>query len=508
MGWLVLLSDTMMFCKENKQSSIKRKLMEMGMVTSIIAVLLTCTLFVAYGIMGTRKSVINELLLASQMINNRAGAALVWGDRETAQQSLDDLKVKNSIRVACIYDQTGHIYGSYLSDTKSICPDSSLEGIASIGWQKLSLYHSISFNDRTVGTLYIESDIRDITKEIPSYVGFAIILLSGISGIAYIISSYYQRLIAKPILHLEETAHLIINLGQYNIRATKFDNDEVGRLADRFNDMLSVVQERDNALKMTVAKLEKSNQDLEHATKLKELWISNIGHEIRTPIHGILQISHYGVLECEKEKPDISSFSNFFSRLYKSGVRLGKLIEGLLDFQKMKTGKYRIHFQETDIVPLIQEVIEELHPFISEKEIQIQWHPITCSTVFSFDGDNIYHVISNIIGNAIKFSPHCGTIDISVTSSPLDESKPDGVSIAIKDNGVGIPEGEEEAIFDTFTQSSKTYNGSGGTGLGLSIAREMVLLHHGRIFAKNNNGEEGATFIFILPRTQEMVNSQ
>ena len=530
----------MLFVKKN-HSSIKRKLIKMSMATSIISVLLTCMLFVAYGIVNTRGQVINELSLLSEMISNRASGAIDWGDKKDVQSSLNDLKIKDSVRVACIYDNTGKIFASYLGDGKSTCPTSPSKGVKSIGWQRLSFYNSILFNGISTGTIYIESDIRDFTKEIPNYIGFAIILLGVIGVIAYILSSHYQRLISNPILHLVEATRHIVTDGQYNIRAKKFDDDEVGILTDSFNEMLGVAEQRDQALKEAnetledqvkkrteklvesnialeesnqekeVAKqeleksnstLEKVNKDLEHAITLKDLWIANIGHEIRTPIHQIISMLQFAFADFESGKTDAISTLKYLKNGIKSSERLKKLIECLLDFEKLRSGKEKLNFLEADMYQEIRDLADILEPSIAKKNITLQIHEPTCNTVFPFDKDKISHVISNIISNAVKFSPNDAIIEVTVESAPVNDECPDGIAVSVRDQGVGIPDGEEAEIFETFVQSTKTYDGTGGTGLGLSISQEMVRLHHGRIFARNNGDTIGATFTFILPRHQ------
>ena len=479
-----------------QDSTIQNKLMMMVMLVTFVTLLMTCLTFITYDVITVRQSTVKELQLLGSVIGKRVAPALEYSKPIKALDTLTDLQSKASVRLACLYAADSKKLTEFHQGQEILsCPDKPEQGYHFQG-KYLTLSQDIfSLSGNYVGALVIIADMREISQHLVQF-GISIIILILIAMlIAYFMTRAVQKAISFPILSLTDTAKAVRSSRDYDIRAEKFYNDELGVLADSFNEMLSDIQHRDTTL-------QKVNQDLEHANKLKELWISNIGHEIRTPIHGILQISHFGVLECEKEKPDIPSFANFFARLYKSGVRLGKLIEGLLDFQKMKAGKCRLTFAEADIDQLIHEVVDELYPQITTKSLQIHHHPPACPTVSTFDADNIYHVISNIVGNATKFSPQNGRIEILISNSPVDDARPDGVAIAVKDYGVGIPEGEEEEIFDTFTQSSKTYDGSGGTGLGLSIAREIVLLHHGRIFARNNVEGAGATFTFILPRVQ------
>tara|TARA_B100000508_G_C11291548_1_gene195431 strand:- start:159 stop:608 length:450 start_codon:yes stop_codon:yes gene_type:complete len=141
---------------------------------------------------------------------------------------------------------------------------------------------------------------------------------------------------------------------------------------------------------------------------------------------------------------------------------------------------------------IIKTGIEDVAGSAMEKGIQIRVNsPVDRLPLFC-DQEQLNQVMRNLLGNALKFSPHDSEVDVSIN---LNEDK---VSIAISDHGVGIPEEELEQVFSKFVQSSKTNSGAGGTGLGLAICKEFILLHKGYICAQNNkNG--GATVLIELP---------
>jgi signal transduction histidine kinase len=107
-------------------------------------------------------------------------------------------------------------------------------------------------------------------------------------------------------------------------------------------------------------------------------------------------------------------------------------------------------------------------------------------------------VLTNVIGNAVKFSPAGGVITVSLGHAAATDGSP-LAEVVVTDSGIGIPESERESIFDKFVQSSKTSTGAGGTGLGLAISREIIHAHGGSIRAEDNPGG-GARFVFTLPR--------
>jgi signal transduction histidine kinase len=121
-------------------------------------------------------------------------------------------------------------------------------------------------------------------------------------------------------------------------------------------------------------------------------------------------------------------------------------------------------------------------------------------------------VMANLLSNAIKFSPPGGRVQVSLRAVPMrtgeDNGDPAtaGIEIRVRDEGIGIPEDELEAVFDKFVQSSKTKTGAGGTGLGLAICREIVGAHRGAVYANNNPSPAlGACFTMVIPALPEKI---
>ena len=514
----------------------------MVMLVTFIALFLTCMMFITYDVITVRQNMVNELSLVSDIIGKRTAPALEYSVDTKALENLADLKSKPSVRLACLYVASEKKLAEFHQGQEMFsCPDHPSKGYQFEG-KYLTLSQDVFTTTGThVGSIYILADLREISEHLVKF-GFGVTyVIITVMLIAYFITLSVQKAISNPILTLTNTAKAVRKEGHYAVRAQRFYNDEIGILADSFNDMLGEVQKRDSELKEAnetledqvkkrtekivesnialkksnqekeVAKqalekshstLEKVNKDLEHAITLKDLWIANIGHEIRTPIHQIISMLQFAFSDFESGKTDAITTLRYLKNGIKSSERLKKLIECLLDFEKLRSGKEKLNFQEADMYQEIRDLADVLEPSIAKKNIKLQIHEPTCNTVFRFDKDKISHVISNIISNAVKFSPNDAMIEVTVESASVDDKNPDGIAVSVRDRGVGIPEGEEAEIFETFVQSTKTYDGTGGTGLGLSISQEMVRLHHGRIFARNNEDMIGATFTFILPRHQ------
>lgn len=486
----------------SSKSSIKHKLMKMSMVTNIIAIFIACTIFIFYAIINTKDMVINELYLVSQIISNRAGPAIDWGDKQTATDSLSDLEIKDSIIIACIYDKSGSVFASYKATPKAECPVSVSKGIVKIAWNRLSVYSDIVFHSNYVGTVYIETDIRDIISKIPNYIGFGFYLLFLIAIIAYIISSYYQKFITSPILNLVATTRDVITNDHYNSRATKFDDDEIGTLSESFNEMLMEIENRDKALKEINETLEEKvherTKDLEEAkikaeaaNASKSEFLRNMSHELRTPLHGMTNMSKFGMDDIDKNKAELKNLRMYFSKISQVTTRLTELVDGVLNISRMENGSEEFIMEPATLLDIFDVVIAEQQSALQLKSINLKYNKPEFNTEITCHRGKIIQVLTNIISNAIKFSPMNQELILSA------EHSEDFITVVVQDNGPGIPESELETIFEKFVQSTRTKTGAGGTGLGLAICKGIILGHDGKIWAENNpNG--GSIFKFTI----------
>lgn len=235
----------------------------------------------------------------------------------------------------------------------------------------------------------------------------------------------------------------------------------------------------------------------ESANRAKSEFLANMSHELRTPMHAILSFAELGESKTGTAPPE--KIVHYFERILQSGKRLLAILNDLLDLSRLEAGKMQYHMKPQDLLHCVQEAADELQPLCVAKHLSLQIVPSTVNTVLAFDGLRISQVVRNLLGNAIKFTLEGGAIEVSFAAGQLPSDKTvDVLQLTVRDQGIGIPENELEAIFDKFIQSSKTQTGAGGAGLGLAICREIVRGHGGEIIARNN-AEGGASLIVYLP---------
>jgi len=294
-------------------------------------------------------------------------------------------------------------------------------------------------------------------------------------------------------------------------------NSEDGRVVQIIGTNQDVTERKEYAdtlektVKQRTSELEKAKQEAEDASEIKGLFLASMSHELRTPMHAISSFTQLA-LKREQDEKNLKYLSNIDI----SAKRLTSLLNDLLDLSKLEAGKMAASYKECNVLELFNENLLLLESLAHDKNLQISLHHRGALSA-EIDSKLIGQAITNIVSNAIKFSPVGGKIkiDINPLSGQMMMSGRDEISFVISDQGPGIPLQEIDQIFDQFVQSSKTRTGRGneGTGLGLPITREIIALHHGKIWASSpvsdselasdDINKKGATFHVVLPLKQE-----
>ena len=227
----------------------------------------------------------------------------------------------------------------------------------------------------------------------------------------------------------------------------------------------------------------------EEANMLKSHFISNISHELKTPITVIMSVIQ--LLQI-KNKEDYSN--NHIQIIDNNCKRLLRLINNIIDIEKFDTNEIKLDLKNVNIVSLIDDIVESIEPYAKSKNLNIIFDPYCEEIYMAIDCPKIERVVLNLLSNAIKFSYNSGIIYIS-----LYKDNYNNVVITFKDYGTGISEKNLKCIFDRFTQVDNTMTRNNeGSGIGLSIANSFVTLHKGTIEV-NSKENEGSEFIIKIP---------
>ncbi len=248
--------------------------------------------------------------------------------------------------------------------------------------------------------------------------------------------------------------------------------------------------------KITEEKLIVAKQQAEEANQAKSEFLANISHELRTPMHHILNYTRMGQQKIGSIGDD--KLKHYFTQSNTSGKRLMRLLDDLLDISRLEAGKMHYEMQLNDVREIAEHTIAELSYVFIEKSIEVKIIESDADTKAVCDAFRIGQVLQNLLDNAIKYTPNGKKVTLEFLEEKNALTGNRYLKTIITDQGIGIPEDELDSVFDKFTQSSRTKTGAGGTGLGLPICQEIIRGHHGFIRIKNHE-KEGTISIFSIP---------
>lgn len=236
------------------------------------------------------------------------------------------------------------------------------------------------------------------------------------------------------------------------------------------------------------------NERLRKIDKIKDEFLSNTSHELRTPVHGIIGISE-SLIDGATGKLGEETIDNL-QMVVASGKRLSNLINDILDFSKLKNKEIELQKKSVDIRQLFEVVISVIKSTIRQEGGLAIFNEIPDSIPLVYGDENrIQQIIYNLIGNAVKFTSN-GYIKVTALV------KEEFIEICVEDTGIGIPEDKFEVIFQSFEQVDNSISRDyGGTGIGLSITKKLIELHSGKIWLTSEI-KKGTKFFFTLPISQ------
>src|SRR5580704_9484332 len=240
--------------------SIRHKLQIIVMVTSAVALVVASVVFTLYDRSTFLRAKTQDLSASATMIGSNSMAALSFADSKSAKEILTALRAKPSVNHACIYDKAGRVFATYNRDAaqSDFSPPPVQNQASTTVRNKMVLFQPIILNGESIGTIFIEADLRDLNERMTRFLEIDFLVLLVSLAVAFLLSTRLQRVISGPIRELADTASSVSTQENYSVRAIKGGNDEIGLLFDQFNSMLDRLQQRDVALQGAHDNLEKS----------------------------------------------------------------------------------------------------------------------------------------------------------------------------------------------------------------------------------------------------------
>ncbi len=335
--------------------------------------------------------------------------------------------------------------------------------------------------------------------------------------IGFLGTSAFSYGLTRKVKKLVNHAHLIAE-GDLDRPVKVSSKDEIGELATSFEHMRTEIRRKNDEIESYNRKLEEkvmertaelrsltsqlqrnniilqeANEKLLELDRLKSEFLANTSHELRTPLTSILGYSQCVLAELDGPLPDGQKEN--VKKILSSGRDLLELINRLLDFSRLESGRITLDLETVDIRGVIEEAVTTVRPLSEEKGLDLITRIDPDIPPLTADRMRIKQTVLNLLSNAVKFTDR-GFVKVTALRSNGD------IQVSVEDTGIGIDYDHHEAIFDAFRQvDGSVQRKYGGSGLGLTISRMLIEMHQGRIWVDSEK-EKGTTFSFTLPIKQ------
>jgi PAS domain S-box-containing protein len=281
-----------------KNISIRRKQTLIIMLTSSVVLLLACAAFIAFDTVTFRRELSERVTILANAIGNNCAAAIDFNDLKAAEEALAALHADDNIVSACVYSRDGRVFAIYQRDGASpFAPPIRRDAGQEFTSDQLHVFRPIEQRGVMTGTIFVASDLKDISSRLMRYIGIVGLVFLGSSLLAFMLSSQLQRLVSDPILHLAQAVQTVTLEKNYSVRATKQSNDELGQLVDGFNEMLVQIQVRDTAVQLA-----RDNLELRVQERTAELARSNVAlNELQALYQSLVEHMPAGVFRKDRE---------------------------------------------------------------------------------------------------------------------------------------------------------------------------------------------------------------
>ncbi len=296
--------------------------------------------------------------------------------------------------------------------------------------------------------------------------------------LAAVVARWISRHFATIMAHAGELA-----AGNFRARLPISGGNEFGQLARTLNDTAANLQR-------TVEQLELEHSALERLERVRKDFVINVSHELRTPL---ASIQGYTETLLDGALGDPQYNVRFLGIIRHNAERLARLTEDLLTLSRIEQKRQKLEFEPHSMAGLLEEAMDLVRPIATKSSLSLATELAAGAPEVWCDSEAVSQILSNLLDNAIKYTPAGGTI--------VAGARPAGrfVEVYVRDSGAGIPAEDLPRLFERFYRVDKARSRElGGTGLGLSIVKHLVAAHNGTVRVESRAGE-GSTFFFTLP---------
>lgn len=328
-------------------------------------------------------------------------------------------------------------------------------------------------------SIFVTTPVKELLAQNKQYfikdIVLFILIYIGSFGIALVVASNFIMSIDK----LKLAANKVIQ-GDLNVKTYINKEDDLYEVGQAFDNMIE--------------ELNKKGKEIEEYNNLKFQFLTNISHELKTPLNiilGCIQVLENIDTKNQQESQEI--LNKYIKMQKQNSYRLLRLINNFIDVNKIETNYIKIKLSNKDIIKTVEDITMSIVEYTKLKNINIIFDTDIEEKIIAFDVDMMERIILNLLSNSIKFTGKGGKIEVNIRDKEKE------IFITVKDSGIGIPANKLDKIFDIFTQVDSSFRKrTEGSGVGLFLVKSLVDLHEGRIFVESEYGK-GTQFTIVLP---------
>ena len=445
--------------------------------------LLSLVLFALFSALSTAKDRGNSY---ADILAYNLQASLAFSDQESARVTLESVANISDVTGIEVIEQQGSVFVK----TGSV-PEDSTSSYAS--FRSFYVARSlVTVGNENLGVVRVAVTLDPIYTTALQLSAYAFLLWLLALMFSVPLTRALNRRVTLPLARISELMKRSAAEETFDERVKFKRNDELGETAAALNNLLDRVADRDTRLSAFIEELTLARDAAESATRAKSSFLANISHEIRTPMNGVVGLIDLVKLEGLNDKQ-----LTWITSMERSAEALLNVIDDILDFTKIESGKLNISPSDFELSPCIESVMDLFYEQATTRNIALTLTiDESAPTSLFTDQGRLRQILTNLIGNAFKFTTQ-GRIEVIVGVATIGVRP--SVRVTVSDTGIGIPKDQFDLVFARFQQiESGLTRRYGGAGLGLSICKELASLMGGTMdFQSSENS--GSQFWFDIP---------
>ncbi|MGZ5199495.1 MAG: ATP-binding protein [Telluria sp.] len=499
--------------------SIRTKLMAVVMSTTFAATLVSVGTVIGYDLRGYQRALKTDLVSQAELLGHMSAAALNFDDVTVVRENLMLLRMRPAVRAGAIYNAAGKLFASYVAPGEpAVFPSRPATGPSRSSGRYVELAEPIVDGGDVLGTIYLRAENRLLERTL-DYLTIAagVTLLALVT--AWLLVRRIGRVVTAPIVAITGIARNVVATRDYSRRAEPISDDEAAELAESFNAMLGVIEQRTRALESSyrdvareaeerasaqqevmrlnagleqrvherTQQLELANQELEHAidearraNQAKSAFLSSMSHELRTPLNAILGFAQ--ILGSDALPATDEQKREFAGHIIKAGKHLLTLINEILDLAKVESGAVALSMEPVGVDDVVLECRAMIEPLAAARGVRTVF-PEPCARMVRADRTRLKQVLLNLLSNAVKYNREGGAVVLSCAPGG-----PGRIRLSVQDTGIGLSAGQLGHLFEPFNRLGQENGTQEGTGIGLVLTRRLVEMMGGEIDVKSSAG--------------------